>query len=74
MARQMAEQFYQAWLQVTRVSGKLVPQLVQGWVKTRRSSKSVTFIQITDGSTLQDLQIVVDETNPGGSDETNPGV
>jgi hypothetical protein len=32
MARQMAEQFYQAWLQVTRVSGKLVPQLVQGWV------------------------------------------
>ena len=39
--------------------------LVQGWVKTRRSSKSVTFIQITDGSTLQDLQVVVDEDNPG---------
>ena len=39
--------------------------LVQGWVKTRRSSKSVTFLQITDGSTLQDLQIVVDEDNPG---------
>ena len=26
--------------------------LVQGWVKTRRSSKAVTFVQITDGSTL----------------------
>ena len=38
--------------------------LVQGWVKTRRSSKSVTFVQITDGSTVQDLQIVVDESNP----------
>ena len=38
--------------------------LVQGWVKTRRSSKSVTFVQITDGSTMQDLQIVVDESNP----------
>ena len=37
--------------------------LVQGWVKTRRSSKSVTFVQITDGSTLRDLQIVIDETN-----------
>ena len=37
--------------------------LVQGWVKTRRSSKSVTFVQITDGSTLQDLQIVIDEEN-----------
>ena len=45
--------------------------LVQGWVKTRRSSKSVTFIQITDGSTLQDLQIVVDETNPGHEAATN---
>jgi len=38
--------------------------LVQGWVKTRRSSKSVIFVQITDGSTMQDLQIVVDESNP----------
>ena len=38
--------------------------LVQGWVKTRRSSKAVTFVQITDGSSLQDLQIVVDESNP----------
>ena len=37
--------------------------LVQGWVKTRRSSKSVTYVQITDGSTLRDLQIVIDETN-----------
>ena len=38
--------------------------LVQGWVKTRRSSKSVTFVQVNDGSTLRDLQVVVDETNP----------
>ena len=38
--------------------------LIQGWVKTRRSSKSVTFVQINDGSTLRDLQVVVDEANP----------
>ncbi len=38
--------------------------LVQGWVKTRRSSKSVSFIQISDGSTLKDLQVVVDESLP----------
>ena len=37
--------------------------LVQGWVKTRRSSKSVTFVQVNDGSTLRDLQIVVDEAS-----------
>ena len=38
--------------------------LVQGWVRTRRSSKNVSFIQINDGSTLKDIQVVVDETLP----------
>jgi asparaginyl-tRNA synthetase len=38
--------------------------LVQGWVKTRRSSKAVSFLQINDGSTLRDIQVVVDESNP----------
>ena len=38
--------------------------LVQGWVKTRRSSKSVTFVQVNDGSTLRDLQVVVSEESP----------
>lgn len=32
----------------------------RGWVKTRRDSKGVTFIQLSDGSTFADLQIVVD--------------
>ncbi len=38
--------------------------LVQGWVKTRRSSRSVTFVQVNDGSTLRDLQVVVGEDSP----------
>ena len=38
--------------------------LVQGWVKTRRSSGAVSFIQISDGSTLTDLQIVVEPSSP----------
>ena len=38
--------------------------LVQGWVKTRRSSRSVSFVQVNDGSTLRDLQVVVDESSP----------
>lgn len=33
--------------------------LVNGWVKTVRSSGGVSFVQINDGSTLADLQIVV---------------
>ena len=38
--------------------------VVQGWVKTRRSSRSVSFVQVNDGSTLRDLQVVVDESSP----------
>ncbi|MDX1980597.1 MAG: asparagine--tRNA ligase [Bryobacteraceae bacterium] len=36
------------------------PATVQGWVKTRRDSKDVHFIQINDGSCFADLQIVID--------------
>jgi asparaginyl-tRNA synthetase len=36
------------------------PVVARGWVKTRRDSKGVTFIQLSDGSTFQDLQVVID--------------
>ena len=45
----------------TKAGGEV---LVQGWVKTRRSSGAVSFIQISDGSTLTDLQVVVEESLP----------
>lgn len=32
----------------------------RGWVKTRRDSKGISFVQLNDGSCFQDLQIVVD--------------
>ncbi len=32
-----------------------------GWVKTRRDSKSVSFVQLNDGSCFADLQVVVPE-------------
>src|ERR1700691_4531787 len=31
-----------------------------GWVKTRRDSKGVHFIQLNDGSAFQDLQVVIE--------------
>ena len=40
------------------------PVNVKGWVKTVRSSGGVAFVQINDGSTLADLQIVVDASCP----------
>ncbi len=38
-----------------------------GWVKTRRDSKGISFVQLSDGSCFQDLQIVIDA---GVIDET----
>lgn len=39
---------------------------VKGWVRTHRSSKAVDFIALNDGSTIKNVQIVVD---PGQFDE-----
>ena len=35
--------------------------LVMGWVRTRRDSSNLTFLEINDGSCLASLQIVIDE-------------
>ena len=40
--------------------------VARGWVKTVRSGKGVGFIQLSDGSCFQDLQIVVDGPIPEG--------
>ncbi len=36
--------------------------LVKGWVRTHRSSKAVDFIALNDGSTIKNVQIVVDSS------------
>lgn len=36
--------------------------VVQGWVRTKRGSKNVAFIALNDGSTINNIQIVVDVT------------
>ncbi len=44
-------------LQSTDVGSEVV---VQGWVRTKRGSKNVAFIALNDGSTINNIQIVVD--------------
>ena len=51
-------------LAATTVEDAPNPINVKGWVKTVRSSGGVAFVQINDGSTLADLQIVVDASCP----------
>lgn len=50
-------------------------QLVKGWVRTKRGSKNVAFIALNDGSTINNIQIVVDlEKIPESSlEEVNTG-
>src|SRR5204863_5299953 len=36
----------------------IAPILVQGWVRTRRDSKDFSFIELNDGSSLRNLQII----------------
>ena len=38
--------------------------LVKGWVRTRRDSKGLSFLEINDGSCWKNLQVVVDNTIP----------
>ncbi len=34
--------------------------LVKGWVRTKRGSKNVNFVHLNDGSTINNLQVVID--------------
>ncbi|MDR2352083.1 MAG: asparagine--tRNA ligase, partial [Deltaproteobacteria bacterium] len=38
---------------------------VRGWVKTRRDSKDFSFIELNDGSTLKNLQLILDSKTEG---------
>ena len=33
---------------------------IKGWVRTRRGNKNVNFVALNDGSTINNIQIVID--------------
>ena len=41
---------------------------IQGWVRTRRDSKDFSFIELNDGSSLRNLQIIAKNTLPNYAD------
>lgn len=47
------------------LQGTLLEQSVnaKGWVRTRRGNKSVSFVALNDGSTIHNIQIVIDNAN-----------
>ncbi len=38
---------------------------VEGWIRTKRESKGITFLEVNDGSTIKNLQIIIEEGFPG---------
>src|SRR5947209_11884339 len=46
----------------------VAPIQVQGWVRTRRDSKDFSFIELSDGSCLRNLQIIAKRTLPNYAD------
>jgi asparaginyl-tRNA synthetase len=61
-------------MEVTKVSNLLslapvgTSVLVQGWVRTRRDSKELSFVEINDGSSLSGIQVIVPSSLPGYAD------
>ena len=45
--------------------------VVKGWVRTVRGQKNFTFIEINDGSTLSNLQVIADQSLPNYSEITS---
>ncbi|MGD9138650.1 MAG: asparagine--tRNA ligase [Desulfobacterales bacterium] len=42
--------------------------LVKGWVRTLRTSKAFSFIEVNDGSCLKNVQVIADESLPNYAD------
>ena len=45
--------------------GPMEQVLIKGWVRTRRDSKGFSFIEVNDGSSLKNIQVVADEKLSG---------
>lgn len=42
-------------------AGPMDEVLIRGWVRTRRDSKGLSFLEINDGSCLKNLQVIIDD-------------
>jgi len=44
------------------------PVFIKGWIRTRRDSKGFSFIEVNDGSSLKNIQVVADDSIDNYSD------
>ncbi len=51
-------------LELLKTESPIEKLLLKGWVRTKRDSKTFSFLEVNDGSCLKNIQIVVDESVP----------
>jgi asparaginyl-tRNA synthetase len=49
---------------ILQMEGQGHELIVEGWIRTKRVSKGLSFLELNDGSTIKNLQIVVEERFP----------
>ena len=50
--------------QLLEAESTVVNILINGWVRTKRDTKTFSFLEINDGSCLKNLQVIIDDTLP----------
>ncbi len=56
---------------VLEMDKELEDIIIKGWIRTRRDSKAFSFLEVNDGSTLSNLQVIVENHTPGYEDIKN---
>ena len=49
-------------LDLLNADGPISSVQVSGWVKTKRDSKNLSFLEVNDGSCLKNIQVIAEET------------
>jgi len=60
MTMEVAQAMHPTIAQTLKMSPSSDTVVVNGWVRTKRTSKNVAFIAVNDGSTIRNLQAVAD--------------
>ncbi|MDY6967828.1 MAG: OB-fold nucleic acid binding domain-containing protein, partial [Spirochaetota bacterium] len=42
--------------------------LIKGWVRTKREAKEFCFLEVNDGSTITNIQVIADKSLPSFND------
>ncbi len=50
---------------ILQMEGQGQELIVEGWIRTKRESKGLSFLELNDGSSIKNLQIIVEESLPG---------